>query len=107
MLVNLTPHAITFLGSANAEVYTLPPSGQVARVATTVVHLPMVDGIPAVKAGYGEVVDLPAAQEGVTLIVSGLVRAALPNRGDLASPGDQVRDPQNPSRIIGCRRLDF
>ena len=115
MLINLTPHAIVFLASDNTVVRTIPASGAVARCATTATTLPDVDGVPAVKAGYGEVevvggeypIPLPDPQEGVVLVVSGLVRAALPGRGDLASPGDQVRDPQNPSRIIGCRRLDF
>lgn len=107
MIVNLTPHALTILDAQNNVLRSIPASGQVARCATTVEVLPAVDGIPAAKAGYGEVENLPAPQEGVVYVVSGLVRAALPERRDLASPGDQVRDPANPSRVIGCRRLDF
>lgn len=107
MIINLTPHALTILAADDTVIRVIPASGQVARCVQTVEALDAVDGIPAVKAGYGEVENLPAPQEGVVYVVSGLVRAALPGRADLCSPGDQQRDPQNPSRIIGCRRLDF
>ena len=52
---------------------------------------------------YGEVTGLPPEEEGVVLVVSGLVRAALPEREDLASPGGLVRDEKG--RVVGCTHL--
>jgi hypothetical protein len=55
------------------------------------------------RVTYGRVDDLPAREAGVVYIVSALVRAAEPDRGDLASPGGLVRD--DAGVIVGCEYL--
>jgi hypothetical protein len=74
-IINLTPHAITVAGT------TFPPSGTVARVSAS--FSPISDGV--CLQIFGEVQDLPAPQEGVRLIVSGLVFAAC-DRLDVFAP---------------------
>ena len=107
-LINLTPHAVTIRGG-DGECWSLPPSGQVARVSTTpqfVGTLEMEDGItvPIIRQAYGPVVGLPAPTPGTRYLVSALVRAALSVRHDLVSPADLVRD--DAGQIVGCKALE-
>jgi hypothetical protein len=62
------------------------------------------DGLPLYQAEFGEVEGLPEPAEGVLYVVSMLVRQAVPERTDVASPGELVRDEQG--RVIGCRGLN-
>jgi hypothetical protein len=98
MIINCTPHAINLPGRE------IKPSGQVARVSVDLVDAGQFDSVPLVHGEYGQVTDLPAPSEGVLYIVSNLVRAACPDRLDLASPARLVRD--NHGRIIGCEALE-
>lgn len=98
-IVNLTPHAIS-IGDR-----TISPSGTIARVSVSLSPAGDLDGIPLVHGTYGEVTGLPYSQKGVLLIVSALVRCALPNRKDLASPADLVRNDQG--QIVGARALEI
>lgn len=104
-MVNLTPHAITIV-TVGGNV-TIPPSGNVARVAATPTSAGEVSvgttTIPLTRTAFGDVQDLPDAQPGVLLLVSGLVRSAVPNRNDVASPGDLVRDANG--QPVGCKGL--
>jgi hypothetical protein len=97
-LVNLTPHAIVIAGGV-----TLPPSGAVARCSTLNTPAGEHAGVPLSRVTYGAVEGLPAPAEGVLYVVSGLVRAAVPLRLDVASPGDLVRDASG--AVVGCRGL--
>jgi hypothetical protein len=63
-----------------------------------------IDGIPVTKTVFGDTVDLPDQIDGTWLIVSAIVRMAHPDRTDLLSPGQQVRDDQG--RVVGCKSLD-
>jgi hypothetical protein len=99
-IVNLTPHAIIILG---AEEITFTPSGNVARVETQTENVGVIDDAPIVRTQYGQVSGLPAAEHGTYYIVSAIVRAALPARGDLLVPSGLVRD--DAGRVIGCRAL--
>jgi hypothetical protein len=113
-LVNFTPHAVTLL--AGGASVTLPPSGGVARVSTCdeladclslqaeAFGLDDRESFPVdlFTQSYGEVTGLPEERPGVVLLVSGMVRAALPERMDLASPGGLVRED---GRVIGCTHL--
>ena len=107
-LVNLTPHTVSIHG-ADGAVVALPSAG-LARVSETrttraPIVLPTGEVIPVTTPTFGEVTGLPDASEGVVLVVSALVRAALPDRGDLASPGNLVRDAGgNP---LGCQGLSM
>lgn len=114
-LVNLTPHVINLVACGQEGGIAIPPSGDIARCATSnqprgIVEVIRVNGKPCctfqveVKTPtIGDVVGLPPQQEGTFYIVSLVVRQASPTRGDLYSPGDLMRDSGgNP---IGCKFL--
>ncbi len=97
-IINLTPHVI------NIGERTFPASGQLARVA--VINSPCgdFDGLPLVSGTYGSVTGLPPQEDGTLLLVSAMVRAALPGRKDLASPSGLVRDAAGV--IVGASALE-
>ena len=76
--INLTPHTVRLNDGT-----TFPASGVVARVSATYSDFSP-DGIAEVR--FGDPVGLPDPQEGVCLIVSGLLKQACPTRTDLVSP---------------------
>lgn len=99
MIVNLTPHSITIHDGGNAV--TLPPSGTVARVATSSIEMHRIDaghGVSAVlqMTTFGQVVDLPEPKKDTLLIVSGLVLSALREQGserqDVIAPATGPKD---------------
>ena len=98
--INLTPHTLNI--HTPEKVIDLAPSGEVARVAASSVEVAPIGGIPTVITEFGEVTGLPDPQEGVFLIVSGMVASAAP-REDVLSPGEHVRDEEN--KIVGCKGL--
>lgn len=101
-ITNLTPHALVIV-LADGSTRTVAPSGAVARCRAINVPAGDADGIPLGRVTYGAVEGLPEAAEGVLYVVSGLVRAAVPGRADVASPGDLVRDAAG--AVVGCRGL--
>ena len=82
-IINLTPHAIVVKNGDRSAVYE--PSGMVARMETKTSVIGEVDGFPVVK---NEVVgsNLPAPEKGVFYLVSAMVLAGFPERGDLLAP---------------------
>lgn len=104
-LVNLTPHAINLL--VGDTTVTVPPSGVVARCATTRTQVGNldVDGvqIPVNQIGFGAVQGLPAPKPDTMYIVSSLVANAAKDRTDLLTVDDAVRDDKG--NIIGARAL--
>jgi hypothetical protein len=96
-IVNLTPHAI------HLPDRTIEPSGAVARCQEETIQLCSIDGIEFISRRYSDVYDLPDLQPNIIYIVSLLVRQALPDRMDLASPGDLIRDADG--KIIGAKNL--
>ena len=99
--INLTPHALNIV-QADGSVYTLPPSGQVARVATTRTVVNEIDGVEIYETQFGEVEGLPERNGQDLLIVSALV-AQRANRPDVYSPGELVRN--DAGQVVGCRGL--
>jgi len=110
-MLNLTPHAIVIQGDDGTSV-TIPPSGVVARVATseTVVSEVTLGSatIPVVARAFGQVTGLPETDE--ACIVSGLVLEAVrlqqPWRRRVYAPdtgATAIRDEAG--RIIAVRRL--
>lgn len=102
---NLTPHPVVLAGCVIA------PSGRIARVSTTStvvgeVHFVGDDGmehsVPLRRDAFGAVVDLPAPEDGVLLLVSAMVAQAA-GRVDVMSPGDLVRD--STGRVVGANAL--
>lgn len=104
-IINLTPHAVTLHG-ADGQSVTLPPSGQVARlaVAREAMAPVVVDGVTLAvsRPTLGAVTGLPDAQPGVLLLVSALVADAV-RRADVVSPGELVRDAAGV--IVGAKGL--
>ena len=98
MFKNLTAHNIVIHNGP-----TIPPSGSVARVASTPTAAGDHDGVSLSRIVFGEVVGLPEAEPGVILIVSALVRTAVPSRKDVASPGESVLGPDG--RPVACKGL--
>lgn len=96
-IVNLTPHPVNLPG------LTIPASGRVARSKEFTCALGSVDGIDIINRWYGETVDLPEPEPDTLFIVSMIVREANPDRLDLASPGDPVRDYAG--EVIGAKNL--
>lgn len=95
--LNLTPHAIVLPDR------TIAPSGALARCSEVSESVGTSDGVEIIRKTFGTVIGLPEAQPDTWLIVSMLTRAACPNRTDLLSPGDLVRDANG--NIIGCKNL--
>ncbi len=107
-IVNLTPHVLNFMPEGpDGPTVTIPPSGQVARCATSRVQVGTVtvDGItvPVNRTQFGEVTGLPDPQPDTIFVVSAVVAQAVPNRPDVFIVDDAVRDEHG--RIIGARAL--
>lgn len=96
-IINLTPHEIRLPDR------TIEPSGTVARCREISRPAGTCDGVELIARRYAEVLDLPERLEDTLLIVSALVRMARPERRDLASPGDLIRDESG--NIIGTKNL--
>ena len=105
-LINLTPHAVTFV-NADGDTYVVEPSGMLAIVSSEIKMLDIieVDGfkIPHTKTVFGEVEGLPDPEDGVIYIVSSLVAGRVPDRDDVMIPNQSLRDDKG--RITGCKSL--
>lgn len=83
MIKNCTPHDIKL---NNGKVFR--PCGIVPRCSNTFSEFEeLEEGVPVCDTALGDVVGLPAPQEGVYLLVSSIVASACPNRTDLIVPG--------------------
>ncbi len=98
MFINLCPHTIHLPNGLS-----LPPSGEVARCTERDMLAGNVEGVPIITRQYSNVTGLPAPQPNVWLIVSSMVRTAMPKRTDLLSPGTLARDADG--NITGCLNL--
>lgn len=101
--VNLTPHTVSVITEYGPNV-NFPPSGDVAQVSVIRNCIARVNGIQFYEAEYGPINGLPVPSEGVSYIVSGLVRSRCRNRIDVYSPGDITYDEHGQS--IGCQGLN-
>lgn len=101
--VNLTPHDINVV-KADGSTMSIPKSGNVARCAQSRQDVNVVDGVNISTTKFGDVQDLPEPQDGVWFITSALVRAGVPHRKDVLSPGALVRD--DAGNVIGCQGFD-
>lgn len=104
-IINLTPHTVNVWNVEGTEKLSdLPPSGNVARVEVARTLAGEVAGLPVFVQQRGEVTGLPAFVQGSYLLVSAQVRLALPERTDLLSPGELLRNEQG--QPVGCKGLD-
>lgn len=103
--VNLTSHDLHIHDENGVPLQVIPESGQIARVNMKNEFVGEFGsiGVPCYVTEYGEVIGLPEPETGTLYITSAPVRFAVPERGDVASPGQRVRDRDD--RIIGCRGL--
>ena len=102
-IINLTPHAIIFVGNDGTVIKTVEPSGAVARLTTRTITTGEVDGIPVTETVFGEIEGLPEPTPNTVFIVSSLVAGRVPDREDVFIPNESVRDEKG--RIVGCRSL--
>jgi hypothetical protein len=84
-VVNLTPHAVSLADADGNVIATFPPSGQVARVATTTEVVGELMGRPISRTTFGKPTGIPDPQEGVVFLVSTVV-AKEARRPDVVSP---------------------
>ncbi len=98
--INLTPHDIVVAVGDDRRVF--PPSGSVARVTTTPQLVATLDGIPVSVTSFGDVVGLPDAADGVTLIVSALVADRV-RRADVVSPDTGPTAIRDGGQIVAVR----
>lgn len=107
MLKNLTPHEVCIykLNGTVPDLDVVIEAGEeVARVSCEYIKVDKrVDGIDLYRPVFGEVTGLPDYSEGVYLLVSTMVREALPLRKDLVSPGQLLRNDKG--EVIGCLGL--
>ena len=103
MLINLTPHKVTICNENGDVIEEVVPSGNIPRLQEWQTEIGTEDvglfgyRVWQVTRGGAE---LPEPQDGVFLIVSDMIRTAYPDRMDLLSPANTVRDDQG--RVIGC-----
>jgi len=102
-IVNLTPHKLNVFADTTGGpelVNTFEPSGTVARVAIKKVLIGDAAGVPLYETIFGDVENLPESQQDTIFVVSLLVRQAAPERTDLYSPGELLRNEDG--QPIGC-----
>lgn len=99
---NFTPHPITICNNAGEVIRVIQPEGLVRLKAVTV-PAGEIDGVPVTKTEFGQPEGLPEFKEGVFIVVSQLVKTALPSRSDLLVPAEVVRDEKG--NIVGCKSL--
>ncbi len=109
--LNLTPHPIC-LRTADGGDLTIPPSGQIARVAQHPSETLYLAGFPVpvvTPPRFGAVEGLPEPEGGVAYLVSGLVLSHTPSdRGDVFAPATGPKDGairDADGRIIAVTRL--
>ena len=103
-MINLTPHAINVYDvDRKTLIYTLEPSGQIARVEMTRKQIGTLFGaVPVFRSELGDVTGIPAGNS--LYIVSSMVRLALPKNFNIYSPGELLRDESG--QPIGCIGLE-
>ena len=103
MILNFTPHPIVVVTPEGVEIKRIESSGLIRLKAETIDTGIEIDGVKITKTQFGEPVGLPDFEDGVFIIVSQLVKSALPHRTDLLVPAEVVRDSQG--NILGCQSL--
>lgn len=105
MIANLTPHALN-IRRADGTFLVLPkpaPGTVIPRRSVKTEQAGEIDGVPVFKTVLGPVEGAPEPIAGTIFAVSRIVVDALPERTDLASPGEAIRDAEG--KIIGANGL--
>ncbi len=102
MLLNLTGHDVNILSGYGAVL--IAPSGPSVRVQTEYREVATIDdSIPMLEVYNQHVTDRPEPRANTFIIVSNYVLTACPDRNDLLSPKELIKD--RTGRTIGCRGL--
>lgn len=101
--VNLTPHALN-IKKNDDTIFTLP-SESFVRATQTQNKVKEIDNINFYETVYGKVEGLPEPQEGTIYIVSLITKMACPERDDLVTPGNLIRNEEG--AIVGCEGLNM
>ncbi len=100
-IINMTPHKLNIYNDLGTkEVMTLEPCGIVPRCKQENVIVANYGGVPIYDMQFGEVIDLPEKKPTIYLVVSRLVKTAIPERDDLLCPGALLRNDKG--QPIGC-----
>ena len=102
--INLTPHTLNII-DVNNNIMDIPPSGKIARVSSISAIVATINDINVSQQTFGDVIDLPDAQDGVVFIVSRMVKDRIFNRADVLVPGAPVRDADG--KIVGANGLSL
>lgn len=105
-MLNRTEHSVKIFNTIGIETPDMvleQYKGEPIRVSCESRKVDTVEGIDIYENIYGEVTGLPEFKEGVYYVVSAMVRQALPNRKDLLSPGQLIRNEAG--QPIGCLGL--
>ena len=100
-IINLTARVLNIM-TENGNIVSVEPSGTVAHCSVTNTPVRVLsNGIVCYRTTCGEVIGLPAEEEGVMYVVSGSVRRAVPTRLDVVSPGEvvHIQDGQQVVRL--------
>jgi hypothetical protein len=101
-IINLTPHAICVVDADSKPLFTINPSGTVARVEMEKTMIGNVNGVPINQNNLGNVFGIPDPQPNTIFIVSLITAQNLKGvRDDLLVVDETIRDENN--RIIGCK----
>jgi hypothetical protein len=103
--LNLTPPALS-IEARDGRMITVPPSGQIARLAVTREARPVFvvggDVFAVSRPTMGAITGLPNPQAGIIFVCSALV-AEQAKRSDVFSVGELIRDKSG--AVIGARGL--
>ena len=103
MIVNLTPHSITYIHEDGNQ--TILPSAGIARASQTMTEAGMSGDFRVVNMQFGEPVGLPDYAPGTQYVVSAITVSAARAYGrttdDLLLVADTVRNEAG--QIIGCK----
>lgn len=101
-IINCTPHAL-HIQLVDGEILTIEPSTIVPRIEMIREKLPEINGIPVSLSKKGRIQNLPMPETDTFLIVSAMVAEACPERRDLLTTGEPIRNADGV--IIGCKGL--
>lgn len=104
-IINCTPHPVTvvkrLLNGRYVVVARFEASKNPVRLSMETVRRGWAGNVPLSHTVFGEPYNLPEQEQGVLLIVSQLVKNAIPWRRDLIVPAEVVRDESG--IIVGCQ----
>jgi hypothetical protein len=104
-IINKVPHPVYILDEEGRVMKHFSKSNGMIRLAQETKQIGIIGGVPITQTLFGKPEKLPDYKKNVYYIVSNLVKTALPDRTDLLTPSNVIRDEEG--AIIGCRSLDI